>query len=80
MKTIPMIALDFIDYDGLRVTSFQLCRPRAKGGIEAIAVCSMIDGNPRSTGAIDALEKRIPAIERLATRYAKRSVPLTFKR
>lgn len=79
MKTIPIIGLDFIDFTGKRIVSFQLCT-RTEHGVESVADCLIEDGVHKRTLAIDSLVPSIPAIQRLASRYARRSFPIDTRR
>lgn len=80
MKTVPIIACDFIDSKG-RSTSFQLCREssRTRDRLEAIAVVNFDDDKVTRCLKIESLKASPAAIVRLARRYKARSIPQVFR-
>lgn len=78
-KTIPLLSADFVDADGIRLTSFQLCRHRPNGnGIEAIAIVDFDGDRVSRCMAIHEFEHNKLALVRLAKRYRSRSIPHRF--
>ncbi len=79
MKAI--VGNDFVDAQGVRRFSFQICRHH-NGRFEAVAVLDVSygqDGVPSFRfAAIESLKRRQLGIQRLASIYMRRSVPVCF--
>ncbi len=80
-KTQAIVGLDFVDENGVRHFSLQICR-RRNGRFEAIAHLQVQygqDGIPFSAfSAIDSFKHSRKAVDRLASVYMRRSVPQRF--
>lgn len=81
MKTKAIVGLDFVDENGVRHFSFQVCRWQ-NGRFETIADLQINygqDGIPFSHyRAIDSFKDRRRAVDRLASVYMRRSIPQRF--
>lgn len=78
---VPLIASDFRDENGVRLTCFNLC-VRHDGNLRmaAHAIVNFEDGKVTRFIATEPFKPRHDAIVRMARKYLHRSTPVVFHR
>ena len=72
-KLLAIVGHDFVDATGARYFCLQLCQRTARG-LSTVAILR----NDTKPDVVDCLRPKLPAMQRLASIYMRRSTPMRF--